>query len=220
MTDLLECYPDEYLKGNGDTCQLIDPGHGGMVDGVYTTAPKKMKDWGAFVFYEGVWNRIVAKYTAKHCYELGLNYKIIVTENEDIPLSVRTTRANEFAAMHPELKCYYHSIHGNAFGMDSASGIEVFTYHGESKSDLIATEYYNQLKTLKWKMRPDWSDGNPDKEAGFYVLRHTDMPAILTENGFYTNFDEAKKMASEIIQSKLGLLFAYAQQQVENYNIL
>ena len=34
-------------------------------------------------------------------------------------------------------------------------------------------------------MRKDTSDGDPDKEANFYVLVHTSMPAILSENFFY-----------------------------------
>lgn len=32
--------------------------------------------------------------------------------------------------------------------------------------------------------RTDYSDGDPDKEAGFYILQHTRCAAALTENGF------------------------------------
>ena len=30
----------------------------------------------------------------------------------------------------------------------------------------------------------DYSDGDPDKESQFYILKHTKCPAILTENFF------------------------------------
>ncbi len=32
--------------------------------------------------------------------------------------------------------------------------------------------------------RTDYTDGDPDMEAGFYILRHTTAPAVLTENYF------------------------------------
>lgn len=36
-------------------------------------------------------------------------------------------------------------------------------------------------------MRTDLSDGDKDKESGFYILKHTIMPAVLTENLFMDN---------------------------------
>ena len=33
-------------------------------------------------------------------------------------------------------------------------------------------------------MRFDYTDGDPDQEASFYILRHTSCAAALTENGF------------------------------------
>ncbi len=42
------------------------------------------------------------------------------------------------------------------------------------------------------KMRSDTSDEDFDKEANFYVLKHTKMPAVLTENFFMDNEHECK----------------------------
>ena len=33
-------------------------------------------------------------------------------------------------------------------------------------------------------MRADYSDGDPDLEANFYVLKHTACPSVLTESMF------------------------------------
>ena len=41
-------------------------------------------------------------------------------------------------------------------------------------------------------MRSDKTDGDADKEANFWVLRKTVMPAILSENFFMTNRKECK----------------------------
>jgi N-acetylmuramoyl-L-alanine amidase len=45
-----------------------------------------------------------------------------------------------------------------------------------------------------YKMRKDTRDGDVDKESNFYVLIHTAMPAILSENFFMTNEKECKTL--------------------------
>lgn len=34
------------------------------------------------------------------------------------------------------------------------------------------------------RLRTDYSDGNPDFEKSFFILKHTCCTAVLTENGF------------------------------------
>ena len=43
----------------------------------------------------------------------------------------------------------------------------------------------------------DYKDGDGDYEENFKVLRDTSMPAILTENLFFDNFDDASLLMSE-----------------------
>ena len=38
------------------------------------------------------------------------------------------------------------------------------------------------IETPGHHLRTDYTDGNPDMEADFYILRHTTAPAVLTEN--------------------------------------
>ena len=47
-------------------------------------------------------------------------------------------------------------------------------------------------------IRTDYSDGDSDWEANFYILRHTMCPAVLTENFFMDGLD------LEFLQSKAG----------------
>ena len=37
------------------------------------------------------------------------------------------------------------------------------------------------------KMHTNWSDGDSDQEEGFYILKQTLSPTVLTENCFMTN---------------------------------
>jgi hypothetical protein len=56
--------------------------------------------------------------------------------------------------------------------------------------DAMAEEFPNKTA------RTDLTDGDKDKEANFYVLRKTSMPAILTESFFMDNRADAELMMS------------------------
>lgn len=174
---------------------IIDPGHGGMVDGEYVTAPKKMFDHGDFVFYEGVWNRQVAKSLESKLIEAGIDSKIIVPEEEDVGLWERVRRANELN-LNLEKPVIYISIHANAGG---GVGREIYTSVGQTKSDEVADCFFEAYEDEipSQRQRVDLSDGDKDKESNFYVLKNTKCPAILTESGFMDNREEAKWMMSE-----------------------
>lgn len=100
------------------------------------------------------------------------------------------------------------SLHGNAIGRvsrgpsQSPRGVSVFTSVGQTSSDPVADSVWRSFKDREdqpYSLRarsPDWSDGDADHEAAFYVLRKTAGPAILTEAGFFTNLEDAKIMAS------------------------
>lgn len=188
--------PMEHMPVETRILEFIDMGHGGFLNGEYTTAPEKMYDHGEFVFYEGVWTRALGWMYALDLYTNGLGYSIVSPGNRDRSLYSRYTKANDQAkSFKGRIKTYYHSIHGNAFGIESVNGIEVFTAPGLTDADPIATVVIRNLhRALGWRRREDWSDGDPDKEARFGVLVKTDMPAFLSENGFYTNLAECKKM--------------------------
>ena len=47
------------------------------------------------------------------------------------------------------------------------------------------------------KLRGDYSDGDIDYEDGFYILKHTMCPAVLTENGYMTNEKECRWLQTE-----------------------
>lgn len=191
--------PDKYLFN-----VYVDPGHGGLINGEYTTAPAKMYDHGDFVFYEGVYNRQVADKLISKLRAQIINYKVVAPSQHDEPLYKRVSRARNHALSFPMHKSLYLSLHGNAAGTESVSGIEVFTSPGLTDSDWMATIIFNNLKELGSRMRYDLSDNDPDKEARFYVLTKTPMPAVLVESGFFTNREEAKRMMSESYQDKLA----------------
>lgn len=194
---------------------LLDPGHG--ID----TKGKRSPIWqGGWQLLEYQYNRNIVNYLISMLTAGGYDYRNIVPELIDIPLSERVLRANRYARVHNYLKCMYISIHGNAAGIEKASGIEVFTSPGQTKSDEIATIFFKRAQVLGWRMRFDYSDNDPDKESRFTVLTKTTMPAILTETGFYTNQKECKKMIKPSCQIKIASVHYQMIKEIERSNIL
>jgi len=194
----------------------LDPGHGGIVNGKYTTAPGKMSDHGDFIFYEGIFNRQITVKLAEIMRKSSYNYLLSTISNIDISLPLRIQRAKNYYKLYKKMHHVFLSIHGNAAGIESARGIELYTSPGETVSDKIATYYFNRLKTLGWKMRTDYCDGDPDKESKFYVLTQTPMPAILFELGFYSNKNEALLMMQDDIQMQIANLIADGCRDIVN----
>ena len=69
------------------------------------------------------------------------------------------------------------------------------------------------------KMRRDTRDGDPDKEANFYVIKHTSMPAILSENFFMTNHSNCHKyLLPEEGRDRIAKIHFQMIQEIEEKN--
>ena len=173
-----------------------------MIDGRYVTAPKKMfKFDDGFTVYEGVFNRqIVAKLSYLLSAE-SIPFSLLVPHQNDVSLRRRKQLTNE-ENIRQNGNSILLSIHGNA---GKGTGFEVFTTRGETKSDVIATEFFNELKREfpGERMRADISDGDVDKEANFTVLM-CEPPAVLTENLFFDNREDAELMMSDAGQNRIA----------------
>ena len=202
-------------------CIFLDAGHGGINPKVklpngYTTFPSKCSQHnnGKFHsygwFFEGVFNRAVTNLIEQYLNDWGFVTMKVYDEILDTSLTKRVNKAN-FAAKNFKASLYL-SIHGNAAENKSARGWEVFTSFGQTKSDIYAEILYKEVKQSfpNWIFRADLTDGDHDKEDRFYVLTQTDMPSILSENGFFTNFHDAKMMFDPSFQNAIARCHARA----------
>jgi len=198
---------------------IFDNGHGGVIDGVYQTSGKRSPVWpDGEVLYEGEFNRAIVDRLIKMCQSNNIDAVNLVDTDIDISLSERVNMANKLAKS-SEKPCIYVSVHANGFSDESANGWEVYTSPGETKSDEIATVLFEKAESAfpNYKMRKDTSDGDPDKEANFYVLVHTSMPAILSENFFMTNYRECHEiLMSESGRDRVAKMHFEMIQQIEN----
>ncbi len=106
------------------------------------------------------------------------------TEDTTKDLSQRTNEANAWGAD------FYLSIHCNASN-GSARGYEDYIH--TSIADTSTTAKYRNIihaEVIKLNQLPD----RGQKKANFHVLRETAMPALLTENGFIDQAQDAALM--------------------------
>lgn len=186
---------------------FLDAGHGGMKDGVYTTSPSKMwkHNRGIFhngsTFYEGVSNRLFADLFYNQAINLGYNVIKVYHPFEDTSLQNRVDIANSY---HSKItNGIFISLHSNAVGkQDSASGLSIWTTIGKTNSDLIAQKFIDIFKEElpNIKVMEDLKDKDSDYESDFKVLKDTIMPAILIENLFFDNFNDASLLMNKEYQ--------------------
>lgn len=197
---------------------ILDPGHGGIIEGVYQTAGKRSPVFpDGTVLYEGDCNRDVVQQILKFCKSQEIEAVDIVSSLKDVPLRERVARANE---LHREKQnCIYVSVHCNAFGngkdFNSARGTCSFHHYRSDSGKRLAQSLQKWLDDLT----PFRGRGIRANEtwANFYVLRKTHMPAVLSENGFMTNFDDATKLLDPHIRRQIAWAhFAMIQEIEEN----
>lgn len=171
---------------------LIDNGHG--VD----TAGKRSPD-GVLLEYK--YAREIARDIVGKLKQLGYESELLVTEENDISLQERCRRVNEYCGKLGADNVIVVSIHCNAAGNGgwmNARGWSAYTSKGKTKSDDLATMLYDAAEGnfMNQKIRNDFSDGDPDWEESFYILRKTKCPAVLTENFFMDNKQDVSYMLS------------------------
>ena len=175
---------------------FIDNGHGLM------TAGKRSPDGQ---FREPFYNREIAKRVVSDLRDRGLDAEILVPEDDDISLAERVRRINAACFLLGKQNVILISIHVNAAGNGSkwlnATGWSVYTCKGQTASDKLA-ECLCQAAIKNFpgrRIRTDMSDGDMDWEEGFYILRKSLCPAVLTENFFMDSRSDL-----EYLQSRAG----------------
>lgn len=168
---------------------VLDPGHGGVDHGARAHAPyceeKKLTL---------LTSRLVRQYL------MQLGYHVVMTRDGDATISLphRVEVANKRDVN------LYVSIHYNSTRNPKAHGIEVFFC--DSKESPTRTKASRRLadSVLTRLVRRTQASSRGVKKANFYVLRETEMPAILVEAGFISNPDERKSIRKREYMEKIA----------------
>ena len=193
---------------------LLDNGHG------QNTPGKRSPDG---FFREYAYTRFLAKQIQEHLIALGLDARLLVPELDDVSLPERCHRVNTLCQELGKDQVLLISLHVNAAGNGrewmNARGWSCYTTPGQTQADSLATALYEAAED--WlpchRLRKDYTDGDPDIESNFYVLRHSSCPAALTENLYQDNkedvaFLESGEGAQAIINLHVEGIYRYLQQ--------
>lgn len=184
---------------------ILDAGHG--CDTAGKCSPDKR-------LLEYQWARDVVQRIAAKLNSVGVRVHILVPENTDIPLYLRTQRANLLSKQHGSKNCLLVSVHLNAAGNDSK------WHNATGFSSWVAPNASNNSKRLA-QLLFDEADfvglkGNRCVPACRYwvgnyaIVRDTHCPAVLTENLFMDNKFECDYLLSEVGKNALVEVHVFA----------
>jgi N-acetylmuramoyl-L-alanine amidase len=154
----------------GAVVVMIDPGHGGRDPGAI----------GIGGLQEKQINLTISQRVQQQLQAAGLTVLMTRSSDQWVDLEARAEYANRAGA------AVFVSIHANAISMQrpEVNGLE--TYYLSSGGGLARSIHQRVLA------QTDLADRGV-RQARFYVLRHTTMPAVLVETGFVTGSVDAAR---------------------------
>jgi N-acetylmuramoyl-L-alanine amidase len=161
-------------------------------------------------FREYLFNREVVTQMLSMLQETGSRAHQLVPEEQDISLPIRVARANALNQTHI---CVLVAVHSNAYGdgrhFTIPRGIETY-YHERSTAGKRIAELFqeNLVQATGWKDRGI-------RRGNFQIIRETSMPAIRTENGFYTNREQCEYLLDPDWRTRIAEAHVEAITEIE-----
>lgn len=126
---------------------------------------------------------------------------VIVTREDDLGLSENKQedmrkRVEIINASGADLAV---SIHQNSFTSEQEKGAQVFYYGKSEEGKKAAGMIQNHLKLLDSENRREIKEN-----SSYYLLKKTNIPTVIVECGFLSNWEEAEKLTQETYQSALA----------------
>ena len=167
---------------------VIDPGHGGSDSGAVGIDGLKETD----VVLD------VSKIVRKLLLEKGVSVKMTRNNEVEVDLSPRVALANKTNTD------IFVSIHANASRGKKRyiNGIETFYYSGW-RGRLLAEKIQKEILKV--------SPGSPDRgvrRGRYFVIKRTNMPAVLAEIGFVTGRLDARRLEKRIHRKRVAFAIA------------
>lgn len=171
---------------------MVDAGHGGSDSGAVgpTGGLEKNVNLGVALKLKDKLEGLGAEVRMTRSTDANVAYPGASQREE---LQARVAMANKWPAE------VFISVHSNSAANASAHGTE--TYHSKNASRASK----ELAKNVHAEMVP--ATGFRDrgvKEAAFYVITHTSMPAILVETGFISNAVEEQQLLNPEVQDRMA----------------
>lgn len=173
---------------------VIDAGHGGFDPGKVGVNQEKEKDI----------NLIIAQKVKEKAEKR--NIKVVMTREKDISLAEDTdvnkkvqdmkARVQMMNQTAPELVV---SIHQNSYSDENVHGAQVFYYSHSEKGKQAAEIMQKALREIDLENTREAKANDT-----YYLLKRTEVPTIIVECGFLSNYEEAEKLTDETYQEQIA----------------
>ena len=168
---------------------IIDPGHGGLDAGKVGVNGAEEKE-------------INLKISLKVKEMLNQeDVEVVMTRSEDERLAESQVEdlKKRAALMNEKKPVLAVSIHQNSYHEEGVSGAQVFYYTDSAESERAAGLIQDALKEIA----PD-NTKEAKANSTYYILKKTEVPVVIAECGFLSNYEEAERLADEEYQQKLA----------------
>ncbi|MBO8434158.1 MAG: N-acetylmuramoyl-L-alanine amidase [Tyzzerella sp.] len=181
---------------------VIDAGHGGWDPGKTGTEGENEK----------IINLEIAKKLQEYLETAGANV-VITRHNDDALGENKRADMKERKNIADESKGdILISIHQNSFPSKKAKGAQVFYYKTSEESKKLAERVQSRLISDADENNTRQAKGNTD----YYMLKSMEMPCIIVECGFLSNYEEEKLLNDKGYQQKIA--WAIYMGVVEYFN--
>ena len=133
------------------------------------------------------------------------NYKVYMTRNGDYNLAdskeneKRSDLSNRKQLIFENDPMAVISIHQNSYHEASVHGAQAFYFTHSKEAKTAAEIIQKAIKTAD-------TEGSREAKANdtYYLLKKTEVPVVIMECGFLSNYEEAEKLVTEEYQKELA----------------
>lgn len=188
----------QYVSGNQIKKQeaevIIDAGHGGSDPGKIGVNKAQEKDI----------NLKIALKIKEKLEEEGVT--VLLTRETDQGLESASASNKKIEDMKARVKMINDtkprltvSIHQNSYQSEDVKGAQVFYYSHSEQGE-------NMAKIMQEAVREIDPDNHREAKANdtYYLLKRTEVPTIIVECGFLSNWEEAEKLVDEEYQEQMA----------------
>lgn len=189
---------------------ILDAGHGIETPGKRSPGKKTFDD-GRLGILEYEFNRAVVARIAAELDRRGMDYHIMCQSDAARPLRDRVRIANAMTEAW-EGRAALISVHANAAGKggwSNARGFRVFHAHSPVLARMMQVNVDIEMY--------EWAGKTAVKKAGFTMIKLPRCEAILTENGFMTNREDAAMLARDSVRDRIAAYHVKTILDFEDY---
>lgn len=139
------------------------------------------------------------------------NFEVIMVRNSDVSVgdsSLGTVSERKRSDTRARLRlveetgeCILISIHQNHFSEEKYSGVQVFYSANREESASLAESV---RQNIVGSLQPDNKRENKLAGSNIYLMNNCQVPAILVECGFLSNYAETEKLCTESYQKDMA----------------